>query len=229
MDEQVQSQWTNGLEEPSGEKDRFLQVAAEGCIENFKRSFSQNSDLVLFILSCPLLALQPAGADVPVELCLLEKLLLSHGSPSDTIHPIPGTVMDTLFAAAGPFLPLSWVSTKLRWEVQEAQQTLPELGSLLASAGQGQSGRQHSCQLCSGFPRAAHCPQIQRAWEFKEGKKKQKKWETTEEGEQNIFKALQHQLTSAASAGHSPVRAVFGRMAHLCSIIKGVILSCLLH
>lgn len=50
-----------------------------------------------------------------------------------------------------------------------------------------------------------------------------------EEREQNIFKAVQHQLTSVESAGHNPVCAVFRRMAHLCLIIKGVILSCLLH
>lgn len=61
MNEQVQSEWTNSPEEPSGEKDRSLQVAAGGCIENFKGSFSRNSGLVPFILQIlpwPLLALQ---------------------------------------------------------------------------------------------------------------------------------------------------------------------------
>lgn len=52
----------NSPEETSGVKDRFLQVAAEGCIENFKGYFGQNSDLVPFIsqiLPWPLLALKP--------------------------------------------------------------------------------------------------------------------------------------------------------------------------
>lgn len=55
-----------------------------------------------------------AGADGPVEMWLLEKLLASRAFLSDTIHPIPGRVMDTLFAAAEPFLPLSWASPRLR-------------------------------------------------------------------------------------------------------------------
>lgn len=42
----------------------------------------------------------------------------------------------------------------------------------LTWAGQGWEGRQHSCQLCSGFLPAAHCPRTQRAWEFKGGEKK---------------------------------------------------------
>lgn len=98
----------NSPEEPTGGKDRFLQVAVENFIFWPK------------LRSCPFHFTDPplappgptawaAGAEVPVELCLLEKLLLS-----DTIHPIPGRVMGTLFAAAGAFLPLSWVSSKLR-------------------------------------------------------------------------------------------------------------------
>lgn len=63
------------------------------CIENFKGSFSQNSHLVPFIsqiLPWLLLDLQ-SGLQKPIYqhrcACLLERLLLSNGFLSDTIHP----------------------------------------------------------------------------------------------------------------------------------------------
>lgn len=84
-------------------------------------------------------------------------------------------------------------------------------------------------QLYSGFLCAAHCPQIQRVWEFKGGEKTNREMRNGWRKRAKYFWSSATSAHSAESAGHSPVWAVFGKMAHLCLIIKGVILCYLLH
>lgn len=220
MREWVHSWWTNSSEEPSGgEKDKSLQVAAQGIGQEHYAALKTSKGLSAKtqILSFSFHRSSPGSFWVSSLGCR---------SRCTHVDVFAGVVVE------------QWLPQRHDTSLLAAAVLCQHPAQVRGAGGLTNPSWERRARWEDG---TGWLPALRRAhwWRWlsldleglevqgRKMKTPKNKWERAREREQNIFKVLQHQPMSDESAGRNPVETGFGklRIAHLCLIIKGIIRS----